>query len=643
MSSNQEAFDDFPHDDAFWVVKYIDQFHQAHLHTRSTAVMVMLQRLPPMSLEQLVSLTVGQCQELLGRRRNDAWPQIEFVEMLVGGLPLLSIGMVFRNGVKAGEMPRQRKVLSLLPFELDTEEFEAGQEISRPPGWGQNLPYRILNSFEYAGVFNHASRNIFFSKSRLVTFTRRVRGGKEIYVIPRMTIFKAFYAQHIEIAKAICAGPWSRALEQVICLNDLDSGLKTEAVSDGTQWNIILRTLVPDDYAGLLAVLFFDRYGRGCAESIYTKSLQDRQGNPRSPWFASAQIPIQVFTGHLNLTLKSIELRSWRYLDAEGEKSEIKKFLVTEISGCSWPAHYPEIGVSRTNDGTDSPDPEPVQLAKPYRAPPKSKEGNQSTTITQGEDANLKTSTTTMKGSEWSWTDGAPVVRKLQKLHSKKYQGEPRFAPDEDGTLVSAGAHTHEKEALPKAEAKTLVRVPNARFEHIVHIMGQLKQDGVIAEIIEVAPRHPRQMSDRSGFKCWKFIDAESLQNGKGPRPGWRAIYPSSGNRRNANYRTALILALDSGGATHYWIEIECRDGDGFRSVLLSGLKNERHSALEATLDVIAEAKGRQLKAKLDNAFAYECIRVATYRHHYDEERKQLTKESVQKFLTSAFQTDCGT
>lgn len=633
MSSNQETFEDFPQDDALWAVKYLDQFQQPHTNTRSTAVKVMLQRLPPMNVQQLANLTVQDCQDILGKRHNEAaWPQFEFLEILVGSLPIVTVGFVFKNGVKVGELPRSRHVISLQQDETDSDEVEAGQEIAKPPNWGENIPHRALNSYEYAGIFDHTKRNIFFSKSRLVVIPRRSGKNKEIFVIPRMTIFKSFYAQHTEIAKAICAGPWSRALEQIICLSDLESGLKTESVNDGEQWNIVLRTLVPDDYAGLLAVLFFDEYARACAESIYTRSVQDRHGNPRSPWFASAQIPLQALQGRMDLAVKCLALKVRYYTDEAGKRCEIRKYLVTEICGSTWPKQYPPIGISRTNDGTTGTNSEAVSNPAPYPKRPKTKEGDPSTTVSQNNDANANTSTTQLKGSEWGWLDEGPITKKLQKTNSKKYEGKPR-ASEDDGNQVSPGAHTHEEDALPKAETKTLVRVPNARFEQIVQILEQLKQVGFISEIFEVAPRRAGQMSDRNGRQCWKFIDDESLKNGRGPRAGWRAIYQSPNSRRNANYRTALVLAIQINGASHYWIEIECRESDGFRSVLLSAVDGNTHIILEATLDVIAEAKGRLLKQRIDEFFTQESIQVETYRHHYDEDRKSLTLESVHKFL----------
>lgn len=635
MSSNQETFEDFPQDDGLWVVKHIDQFQQAHLKTRSTAVKVMLQRLPPMNNLQFSYMIEKDAQEILGRRRGGPWLQLEFADILVGSLPLISVGFVFKNGVKVGELPRSRHIISLLPGATEPEEVEAGQEVPKPAYWDPKLPHRTLNPSEYAGVVDHNSRNVLFSKSRLVVFTRRSKDGKEVFVIPRTTIFKAFYAQHSEIAKAFCSGPWSHALEKVICLNDLESGLKTESINNGEQWNIVLRTLVPDDYAGLLAVLYFDDYARSRAEMIHARSLQDRNMDPRKPWYASAQIPFQAIHNRLDLAVKCLSLKPSYYTEEDGERRKIQKYLVTEICGSNWPKQYPPIGITRTNDGTGSSNPQAVAEPAPYQKRPETKESDPTTTVNQNHDANANASTTKLGGSEWAWLDQGPVTEKLQKLSSKRYEGKVSAPDDDDGNRVSPGAHTHEKDTLPKAETKTLVRIPNARFEHIVQVLDQLRQAHSISRITEVPPRRPGQLSDRNGRRCWKFIDEESLRHGGRPRAGWRAIYPDPGVRRNANYRTALVLSLEINGDKHYWIEIECRAGDGYRSVLLSDILGDVQGTLETTLDVIAEAKGRDLEEHIQMTFQ-DGLRVNTYRHHYAEDRKSLTIESIKNFLTKA-------
>jgi len=597
----------------------------------------MLQRLPPLNVAQLSRMTVKSCQDIIGKRSDDPWPQFEFVEILVGSLPLVTIGFVFKNGVKVGELPRSRQIITLMPGQFDSDEFRVGDKVEPPQGWPEKLPHRTLNLGEYSGLIDHPSRNVFFSNARLWVHTRNKGKDKETFIVPRSVILKAFYAQHSEIAKATIGGPWEKTLEDIICLNDIDSQLKTEIVDEGRQWNIILRTLVQDDYASILAVLMFDPFGRACAESLYTKSLQDRDGDARAPWFASAQIPLQALKDRLLLETRCITLKSRYFSDGDDERCEHRKYLVTEISGGSWPTHYPVIGYSRTNSADDAPNPVRVEHEKPYSRAFQSKDGNPETTLTQAEDAKANSGMTTLKSGEWNWLLMPPVTTKLEKKHSKKYPGQQQVGKDEDGTRVSTGEHTHEADTIPKAEATTPVRVSNARFERVVEVLNKLAKDNVISAITEVAPANPKQISDRSGHRCWKFLDPAALKGDDKKRPGWRLIYRASRNLSKADYRSALILQLTIGSSQHYWIEIECRPAEmGFYSVLLSGSSAGTHSTLTTTLDIIAEAKGARLKEHINSAFSHEQIQVATYKHIYNTERTGLTEESVRKFLTEA-------
>jgi hypothetical protein len=110
--------------------------------------------------------------------------------------------------------------------------------------------------------------------------------------------------------------------------------LVTGVSADGYQWNVVLQTQVPDPFAGILAVLQFDDYGSVCARAIHTKAMEDRRLDRRASWYASAQIPLQVRTGKLELAVKHLQLRSRRE-HVDGQWREHQKFLVTDISGSS--------------------------------------------------------------------------------------------------------------------------------------------------------------------------------------------------------------------------------------------------------------------------------------------------------------------
>jgi hypothetical protein len=375
MSNNQEIFENFPDDGGCWLVKWIDEFRLAHARTRSTSVAAILQRLRYTSSEEIAWLHAANCPEILGRQSDGEWPRFCIVRVLVGSLPNLTLGAIFQNKVKIGELPWLLQQLTSHPGELDETEVEVGTEVTPPPGWSARYPYRTLNAFEYAGLTDHNHGTLGparFTKSRLMVFVRRHGRREDIYVIPRTAIFKAFYAPTTEIAKAFCGGPWATSLESVYCLSDLKSGLKTE--DTGAQWNVILQPRIPHHFAWLLAVLLFDPFGRACAESIYARGLQDRQSSAMEPWYASARIPYRAVDEPLRIAVKCLPLRRRSVANQEGEISETRKFLVAEICGSTWPSHYPLVGWEKANSGETSPDSKPVDLPPPYYGHPRRKE-----------------------------------------------------------------------------------------------------------------------------------------------------------------------------------------------------------------------------------------------------------------------------
>ena len=353
-----------PVDDLFWVIKYIDQFNQAYRRTRSTSVLIMLQRLSITNTRELAAMSPEACQAFLGKQKNDLPPEFEFVSVLAGELPALSVGDVFRNGRKIGELPATRRRLFLTMGATDEEQFVAGDTIESPKGsTGGN---RILNLWEYSGITDYPSRQVQFSKSRLAVFRRpNGTGGSDTYVVPRTTIFKAFYAAHSVLANAFCGQPWPTAASAALSFNETHGGLITGVSADGSQWNVVLQTHVPDPFAGILAVFQFDDYGSVCARAIHTKAMEDRGLDRYASWYASAQIPLQVKTGKLELAVKCLQLRSRRE-HVDGQWREHRKFLVTDICGSSWPAHYPPIGRTRTNDSSSGEQIEQTERPKPY-------------------------------------------------------------------------------------------------------------------------------------------------------------------------------------------------------------------------------------------------------------------------------------
>lgn len=637
MLENQAFIEPLPVDGAAWLVKYIDQFHQAHMRSRTAAVYVMLQKLPEQSVNALSRLEDDEIRQILGHLKNDEGPAPEFIfrRVLVGALPTISIGNIYVNGKKSGQLPTNTTQFILLPGMSDSVEYTLSQAIERPMGFNPQAKYRVLNQYEYSGMYDNSLHNVFLSRSRVALFTRRNGASSDTFVIPRTTIFKAFYACHTELANAFCRAPWSMSFTDVIMERETDGSLKTEVDPITGEWNIILRTLIQDEYAGLLAALHFDPYARIAAESIHATRMADQRGKPLAPWYASAKIPFQAKLAPLRLHLKYLPLRSWRYQDEEKTWCTARKFLVTEICGTEWPSHYPVVAHSRTNSGKGGRNIEVVGLPPPFAGVRPAKDGNDQTIIRTDIDANADSSTTHISGNTWTWIGSGPTYKSLEKEHSKRYQGPvPGVDDEDDGSEVSPGARTREKDALPKGEVKTVVRPSNDRFAMTMSALHALSEEGFLGSVSVVHARRPGQAGERNGLACWKFIDDWSMQHKTPPGRGWRTVYDKPRDRSSAHWRCALILDVAYRNVRYHLIEIEAASTDTYVTVLVKMRESRKHEVIESVLDIIAQADGRWLSECFAKSFADDDMGFYCYPHHYNEERNALTLSKVKDAFT---------
>jgi hypothetical protein len=628
--SDQSDIAEFPKGNDLWLIKWIDEFRLPHRRTRSASVGVVLQQLAARDYTELDSPKATGLSHILGRKKDAANPVFKVPRVMVGSLPLLDIGQIYQNGTKIGQLPTSMASISIhQAAPIFGTEIEMGKEVPPPPWWTKGFPYRTLNPSEYIGLWG-------MPKSRCDVIRRRNGSHITEYLIPKTVIFKAFYGMHTEIAKAFCNGPWSTTYTDVICMHDFESGLKTQEVNDGKQWNIVLETLVQDAFAYPLALLYFDKHGRRCAEAIYTRSQQDRNGSADEPWYAGATIPYLPVHEPFQMKVKCLPLPTRTGIDDEdGTKYDIKRFLVTSIVGSSWPSHLPIIGRGRRNSG----DRGDIQIVDSGRPPPFIKTNDDEkngtkTTVDGTQDVNIDNPARPLRGDEWIWLN-EPKSIKLKKDSSKKYEGE-RAVKTGSGTRVSTGEHTHEKDGLGKGEATTLVRAPEKRFEQIIQALEELKadkKDGFITSIQEIASPKSWQQHNRGGRPCWSFIAEETV--GKKQGRSWRIVDYGPEDAKNIVHRCALVLELAIGGKLHYWIEIECRKNEGgFRSPLLSNLGSDYRDIIGAAIEIIALEKGQNVERELRLALSGDSIKIDSYKHHYpSSDHADLDHASVRRFL----------
>jgi len=628
MSGYQGKIEEFPEDESLWLVKWIDEFRQPHVRTRSTSVGVVLQQLAARDFTELSSLRANQLSQIIGKRRNDDMPSLKNPRVMVGSLPLLEIGQIYQSKKKVSQLPTE---IHTLAFKDNNDiEISLGDLVPPPPGWKPEIPYKTINTWEYYGLYR-------LDKCRCQVV--RVPRDEYIneYIIPRTTLHKAFYAQHTEIAKAFSKGPWSKRYTDVICMFDFESGLKTQCSPDGRKWDIVMETLVPNTFAPLLALLHFDEYAKKCAESIYASSMQDTGGRADVPWYASAKIPYRPVNEAFLMRVKCLPLPRWTVKSPDKSIKEIRKYLVTSVVGSSWPSHLPIVGVGRRNSGTKGVNQIPVDGPAPYMIRPGDEENgsNPETTVDASLDASQDTDIKHLAGDDWNWIN-EPVVVKLTKESSKMYEGDRPVRQSKPGDRTSTGEHTHQQDGLVKGQAAALVRAPEKRFEHIIKALEQLREKKHIEDIHIVPAKNSWQHTTRGGRNCWSFIDEETAKRGKRPRRSWRLVEYASETTKQSIPRCALVLEIAIGGKSHYWIEIECRKTDqGFRSALLSNLGADYCETLEIAIETIVLATGINLEKELKKALATRNVLVDSYKHHYgSKERADLDINSVLRFLS---------
>lgn len=629
MSTGQEPIREFPEDGAFWFVKWIDEFRIPHRGTASASVAVILQKLPFQDLSELSNLSHERLLQILGQRLRDSDVEVLAPNPLVmpGTLPMLNIGAIFCNKVRVGELPTTSKRLELASGGQEGDEITLGEKLTSPPNWPGSGDYRLLNKYEYSIA------PLRMSRSRCLV----IRRPTQTIIIPRMTIFKAFYAPHTELAKAFCNGPWELRYSDVICMIDFKSGLKTEKTPSG-QWNVILQPKVPDAFADLLALFYFDEFARACASSIHSINFQDRSGRNGDPGYASAKIPFHDATDQkLLLDVRCFQLRSWKYRDNNGKDVEHKKFLVTDVVGSSWPNYIPQIGYERANSGNASPNPTKVEGSAPFRNAAQGKQGDTKTEIDGEHDAHANSSTVHMSATEFGWIN-KPDKIKITKKSSKQYSDKSPVSAVTDSDKISTGEHTYKQDALGKGEAEIRVREPDKRFQYILEAFEKLTQDGSIDTFDIVPCTISGKQVRRGSLDCWSFSHTPALGKKCRPRRNWRWVEYDKNSLDNCIYRTALVVRLTVGEKVCYWIEIECRKkGEGFRSPLLSNVDEDSAEVILAALDMIVEKKGLKLKGYLNAQLKGFGVHADCYKHiHESASSSEFDVASIQRFLVDA-------
>lgn len=623
--------EEFPNDEVFRLVKWVDKFTLPHLTTRSTSVIVRLQRLPFQRHTDLNRLSREGAVALLPLDRTDAGQsQYTSVAVHAGLLPHLAIGRVYQGRRLVGELPTRQATISLPQAELSCHEVSIGEELEAPPGW--SYPYKQLLSREFGGIQTE------FSASRCLVF--HDQSGID-YVIPRALIFQRFYAIQRELANAFTSGPWAQTKRKIVYEGQLKSGLETKVDPDTGAWHVILQTHVDNDFARLAALLYFDDYAAVCAESIYTGMLTDRRGSQHAPWFARARIPFRAEAKPLRLQIKGFMLAPRLGRPIAGGKPVVRKqsFLATSILGCSWPSYTPQIKAGRLNSGDKGREQLPADGDRPYAGQLRARPAGSDLITTSAVDASATQGDATTLEDTFSWLDGEEP-EKLTKDRSQLY-GESdvvRPQPPPPDT-ASGGERTHQGGNAAPAHHKVLVRDPVNRFRYLLEAFEALQKAQDLRSYSVYQPAIPSQMAQCGGLACWNLLDTAARRTGRWPNAGWRMIERARGSgseRTPGKPRCVLVVRIERAGRVGYWFEIETRPTEGgVLSPYFYDLGQDDQEVIQHLIESIARAEGRNLRQAAATALeAAGRGNAQCYRHHYrGEQSSELDVNSLRRFF----------
>ncbi len=567
-----QLFNDDPLPAGLWLIKWIDRFQFGH-DAEAAKVGVALQKLPVDSVDQLADLKGDDIQALLGTKpgrqsapdSGQAQQQAMFTGrlLLAAYLPELQIGDVIESTQRVGRLPfKVRKV------QLDTriilEALCIGETLEKPADWTVSAPFRVLNSFEYriAGGIEDVL------KSRCVIF----RHDNTEYILPRMTIFKAFYGLNSKIISALLSNPWPTAVQELLSFRDYKSGIFTDSEPTTGPWHVVLQPGVDRQLAAPLALLWCDAQGRKHATALHTDSRaqnQQRRGSDGRHWFASAEIPHRLGPDPFKMTFQGYELRARNPWRSQGPK----RFMVSAIAASSWSLPDQIIFVEHHKSNAEGEEKLPADDDRPYRRGRPAVEGDPDAVATSTEDPDAKESVSIFLSGAFEFLN-KPKVEDQKKALSQQFAKSTQMTSGNASLLVSGGAPTHAAVAPAPAEMRQLIRQSALQFEFLIRALEALQAAGRIDKFESIEPVQADLAVLRNDVLCWSLLERKDRQKRRVPKAGWEVVkevspLPAEASAQRwlvpRHARCVLILRIQVNGRRLVLFEIEPRPkGSGF-------------------------------------------------------------------------------
>lgn len=603
--------------DGLWVVKWIDYFQFLRGSETLPTVCLVLQQLKSddvLEIERLSHEVISS--EILGRPRGqpeDARPTWEVRKIAVGYLPLVHIGDVLRGQTVVTRLRTCPETIVLgegsdlkaLPIMKEREP--------RPSGW--TVPYRTLNRFEFE-----------LGKQREVegAWCWVVSTPEIEYIIPGTVVLQTFYGFHTRLANAICSGQWQQRKNELICLDNFDSGLRTDVDPLSGDWYIVVQAGLTREHAVRLAVLTLDPYGYECACEIYRQGLAQRRERPLEPdhsWFAIPKIPYRWDEVPFEMKVRGFPLVSYRSAGSQ------RRFLVSSIEAHSWP--YPDQVVrSEIANSKQLGEEEPTRVEeRPFRGavpPPPVPADPQATPDHHHDPGKTEAINQAFEGSFRFLNE---VKHELQRKRSNKhYPPSPPRTEASPSHVVSGGIPTSGEGRPAPMQAETVERCSSHQFELLLDALDRLSRSGRVTgfECFAPPPGEPLRCM-RNGVPCWSFLSEDQVRRRGKRGQRWELIFdtvPSgTGMPRRSYPRCVLVLRVNMGGAEVLLFEIEPRASEsGYRAYLMTPYADISWREVEMAVENIRKFSGRVDRSSLAQAFGHLSSTPIGRRHRYDRE-----------------------
>ena len=564
--------------------------------------------LPVPRVDAIARLSAREISEILGTKPGEARNPSQFIgrTLLAGYLPAFQIGDVLEDGKKVASLPWERRSIRISNA-TSLKDLCVNDAIERPGGWTVNTPFRVLNKFEFqlGGIGD-------VQQSRCLIFRHN---GVE-YVLPKMVIFKTFYARHTRLINALCNGPWALTAQKVISFAQYESGIRTGIDPTTGDWLIVLQTGLPESLAHTLALLWFDSFGRGKADALFSQSLvqtMESRGGNGNRWFVNADIPHRFDRHPLDLGVQGFRLRA---ITPSRPNADPERFLITVISSSSWSLPNQQIRNEVHNSNVPGKDEREQGGERGYQGGKLPVTGDPNSIATSISDPDAGESTNMFESDTFEYTN-LPLLKPQQKLSSVKLPPSGPRQSSGSSPLVSSGNPTYAIVSPAPAVISSELRAGCQQFEFLIRALDELAIAGVVQTFAAIAPSTEDGLAiTRNGLPCWSLLKERDRKRGHVPKRKWESIDDESpsvasadthGNppTRTRHARSVLVLSIRLGEVDVALLEIEPRpSAHTFRMIAFVQSGPLIPLVVTPALDAIREYEGVFKDNELDAAFA---------------------------------------